>query len=150
MDPEKAGRILSALQELPRKAQEILSRKAVYLDIAESIKHCSNLFFIGRGYDYNIAQEGALKLKEISYIHAEAYAAGELKHGTLALITEESPVIAIAVQKKTYEKTMSNIKEVNARDAYIIGLAREGCEDIKKYVNRVLYIPDIEHREPPF
>jgi len=144
MDPQKAERILGALQELPRKAQEILSRKAIYLELAENIKHCSNLFFIGRGYDYNIAQEGALKLKEISYIHAEAYAAGELKHGTLALITEESPVIAIAVQQRTYEKTMSNVKEVNARDAYVIGVAREGDEEIKKYVNKVLYIPNTE------
>lgn len=149
MDPGKAERILNALRELPRKAQEILSRKAVYLEIAENIKRCNNLFFIGRGYDFNIAQEGALKLKEISYIHAEAYAAGELKHGTLALVTEESPVIAIAVQKKTYDKTMSNVKEVNARDAYVIGVTREGNEDIRNYVNRVLYIPAIEDLVSP-
>lgn len=144
MPEKKAVRILDALQELPRKAQEILARKAVYLELAESIKDANNIFFIGRGDDYNIAQEGSLKLKEISYIHAEAYAAGELKHGTLALITPETPVIAIAVQEKTYEKTLSNIKEVNARDAYVIGLAKEGDQEIKKYVNKVLYIPQIE------
>ncbi len=144
MPEKKAARILDALQELPRKAQEILARKAVYLDLAESIKDANNIFFIGRGDDYNIAQEGSLKLKEISYIHAEAYAAGELKHGTLALITPETPVIAIAVQEKTYEKTLSNVKEVNARDAYVIGLAKEGDQEIKKYVNKVLYIPKLE------
>lgn len=149
MPADKAERILNALQELPRKAQEILARKAIYLELANSIKESDNLFFIGRGYDYNIAQEGSLKLKEISYIHAEAYAAGELKHGTLALITEDTPVIAIACQEKTYEKTLSNVKEVNARDAYVIGLALEGDEEIKKYVNNVLYIPRIENIVSP-
>lgn len=149
MPADKAEKILTALQELPRRAQEILARKAIYLELAESIKEAENLFFIGRGYDYNIAQEGSLKLKEISYIHAEAYAAGELKHGTLALITEETPVIAIACQEKTYEKTLSNIKEVNARDAYVIGLAVEGDEEIKKYTDKVLYIPKIENIVSP-
>jgi len=149
MPQEKAEKILTGLLELPRKAQEILARKAIYLELAESIKGADNLFFIGRGYDYNIAQEGSLKLKEISYIHAEAYAAGELKHGTLALITEETPVIAIACQEKTYEKTLSNIKEVNARDAYVIGLAVEGDEEIKKFANKVLYIPKIENIVSP-
>lgn len=149
MPAEKGEKILAALQELPRKAQEILARKSVYLELADSIKGSENLFFIGRGYDYNIAQEGSLKLKEISYIHAEAYAAGELKHGTLALITEETPVIAIACQEKTYEKTLSNVKEVNARDAFIIGLAIEGDQEVKKYVNNVLYIPQIENIVSP-
>lgn len=149
MPVEKAGKILAGLLELPRKAQEILARKSVYLELANSIKGSENLFFIGRGYDYNIAQEGSLKLKEISYIHAEAYAAGELKHGTLALITEDTPVIAIACQEKTYEKTLSNVKEVNARDAFIIGLAIEGDKEVKKYVNNVLYIPQIENIVSP-
>lgn len=149
MPAEKAEKILRALQELPRKAQEILARKAIYQELADSLKDSESLFFIGRGYDYNIAQEGSLKLKEISYIHAEAYAAGELKHGTLALITEETPVIAIACQEKTYEKTLSNVKEVKARDAFVIGLAIEGDEEIKKYVNKVLYIPQIENIVSP-
>ncbi|MDD2401375.1 MAG: glutamine--fructose-6-phosphate transaminase (isomerizing) [Clostridia bacterium] len=148
--PEEKGReILTALQELPEKAKKILDQKELYLDIAKSIKEARSLFFIGRGYDYNIAQEGALKLKEISYIHAEAYAAGELKHGTLALITEKSPVIAVATQKSTYEKTLSNIKEVTARDAFVIGVAEEGDQEILKWVNKAIYIPKIENTVSP-
>ena len=85
--------------------------------------------------------EGALKLKEISYIHAEAYAAGELKHGTLALIIEGVPVIALATQRDVYEKTLSNIKEVKARDAVVIGLAMEGDDQIEKYVDHTIFIP---------
>ncbi|MDX9871401.1 MAG: glutamine--fructose-6-phosphate transaminase (isomerizing) [Clostridia bacterium] len=145
----RAARILSALQELPQKAQKILDQKEVYLQLAESIKGAENLFFIGRGYDYNVAQEGALKLKEISYIHAEAYAAGELKHGTLALVTAETPVVAVALQEKTYEKTLSNVKEVTARDAYVIGLATEGDKEILKTVNQAIYIPKIENIVSP-
>jgi len=145
----KAARILEGLLELPGKARQILNEKEKLHRLAERIKDCEHLFFIGRGYDYNIAQEGALKLKEISYIHAEAYAAGELKHGTLALVTAETPVIAIALQEKTYEKTLSNIKEVIARDAYVIGLANEGDTEIQKTVHSVIYIPKIENIVSP-
>jgi len=146
---DKAEKILAALQELPKKTQDILDKKEEYLKVAESIKDTSSLFFIGRGYDYNIAQEGALKLKEISYIHAEAYAAGELKHGTLALVTTETPVIAIVLQEKTYEKTLSNIKEVIARDAFVIGVVTEGDTEILKTVNKAIYIPKIENIVSP-
>lgn len=149
IDQKKAARILAALQELPQKTQEILNKKDEYLELADSIKGAENLFFIGRGYDYNIAMEGSLKLKEISYIHAEAYAAGELKHGTLALITEETPVIAIALQEKTYDKTLSNVKEVKARDAFVIGLALEGDTEILKTVDKAIYIPRIENIVSP-
>jgi glucosamine--fructose-6-phosphate aminotransferase (isomerizing) len=149
MPEDKENRILTALQELPEKARQLLEHKELYLDIARSIKDARSLFYIGRGYDYNLAQEGALKLKEISYIHAEAYAAGELKHGTLALITEESPVVAVALQKNTYEKTLSNVMEVAARDAYVIGVAEEGDTEILKWVNRVIYIPKIENIVSP-
>lgn len=149
MPQEKEAKILKALQDLPCKAQEILEQKEKYFHLAHSIKGAEHVFFIGRGYDYNIAQEGSLKLKEISYIHAEAYAAGELKHGTLALITEDTPVIAIALQEKTYEKTLSNVKEVTARDAYVIGLANEGDEEILKTVNEAIYIPKIENIVSP-
>ncbi|MEN6383831.1 MAG: SIS domain-containing protein, partial [Phycisphaerales bacterium] len=100
-----------------------------------------DVFFIGRSLDYAVALEGSLKLKEISYIHAEAYAAGELKHGTLALIIEGIPVIALATQHDVYEKTLSNIKEVKARDAVVIGLAFAGDEQIGKYVDHTIFIP---------
>jgi glucosamine--fructose-6-phosphate aminotransferase (isomerizing) len=100
-----------------------------------------DVFFIGRSLDYAVALEGSLKLKEISYIHAEAYAAGELKHGTLALIIEGVPVIALATQKDVYEKMLSNIKEVKARDAVVIGIGLKGDEQIEKYVDHTIYIP---------
>ncbi len=149
MPEEKEQKILEALQQLPEKAQQILEQKELYLEIARSIQEAQSIFFIGRGYDYNLAMEGALKLKEISYIHAEAYAAGELKHGTLALITKETPVIALALQKNTYEKTLSNIMEVTARDAMVIGVAEEGDTEILKWVKRAIYIPKIENIVSP-
>ena len=104
-------------------------------------KH-DNLFFIGRGVDYAVAQEGSLKLKEISYIHSEAYAAGELKHGTLALIEEGIPVIAFVTQEELYEKTLSNIKEVKARGAHVLGVVNAGLEaEVAKSVDEVFAIP---------
>lgn len=149
MPEDKSEKILAALKETPGKTQLILEQRETYREIAKSIKHAENIFFIGRAYDYTIAQEGALKLKEISYIHAEAYAAGELKHGTLALITEETPVIAVVLQERTYEKTLSNIKEVTTRDAMVIGLAMEGDSEIAKSVDQVIYIPKIENSVSP-
>ena len=106
-------------------------------------------FFIGRSLDYNVAMEGSLKLKEISYIHAEAYAAGELKHGTLALIVEGVPVIALATQKHVYEKTLSNIKEVKARDAVVIGIATENDTELEKYADHVIKVPETDELLTP-
>lgn len=124
---ERLAEILHALAQLPEKAQQLLSNDFIQQinTIAEGYQKVHNLFFIGRGLDWAIVLEGALKLKEISYIHAEAYAAGELKHGTLALITDETPVIALCVQESTYEKTISNIKEVKARDAQVLIVTSE-------------------------
>ena len=101
-------------------------------------------FFIGRNTDYALAMEGALKLKEISYIHAEAYPAGELKHGPLALIVEGVPVVAIATRMSLYDKTLSNIKEVKARGADVTAIAFAGETEVEKSVDHVLYIPRID------
>jgi glucosamine--fructose-6-phosphate aminotransferase (isomerizing) len=101
----------------------------------------NSLFFIGRSLDYAVSLEGSLKLKEISYIHSEAYAAGELKHGTLALIEDNVPVIALATQPDIYEKMISNIVEVKARGARVLGFALEGDEDLIKTVDQVIHIP---------
>lgn len=135
--------IIDALHALPEATIRILNEEKKYQQIAEQYKDKKDVFFIGRGFDWAIALEGSLKLKEISYIHAEAYAAGELKHGTLALITNETPVIALCVQKNTYEKTLSNIKEVKARDAEVLAIALEGDKEVGKYVDDVIEIPDI-------
>ncbi len=134
-------KIIEELRNLPQRAEAFLTNGQAVKTFAELYGFTEDVFFIGRSLDYAVAMEGALKLKEISYIHAEAYAAGELKHGTLALIIEGVPVIALATQMDVYEKTLSNIKEVKARDAIVIGLAMEGDEQIKKYVDHTIFIP---------
>lgn len=144
-----AEKIITALKELPDYTEKLLEEKDKYVKIAEYMKDKDDVFFIGRGLDWAIALEGSLKLKEISYIHAEAYAAGELKHGTLALITDNTPVIAICVQQNTYEKTISNIQEVTARDAKVLAIALEGDTEVEKYVNDVIYIPKIDNFVAP-
>ncbi|MBD2866129.1 glutamine--fructose-6-phosphate transaminase (isomerizing) [Paenibacillus oceani] len=132
---------LDALQKLPEQVESILSRVEEIKQYAEQIAEHNDLFFIGRGLDYAVALEGSLKLKEISYIHSEAYAAGELKHGTLALIEEGIPVIALGTQEQLLEKTISNIKEVKARGAQVFGIAMEGNEELHKAVDLVFEIP---------
>jgi len=139
---EKIGEIITALKKIPAQVQELLDQSDLIEELAESFAKVENTFFIGRSLDWAVAMEGSLKLKEISYIHAEAYAAGELKHGTLALITEATPVIALATQRDVYEKTISNVKEVKARDAKVIGLTYEGNTSMAKSVDHVIYIPE--------
>ena len=111
--------------------------------MARKIARHAHVFYIGRGLDYAVSLEGSLKLKEISYIHSEAYAAGELKHGTLALIEEGTPVIALATQQALFGKTLSNVKEVKARGAYVIGLQTEGNGELDSSVDDILEIPDV-------
>jgi len=135
--------VIAAMKELPAQVEDILGHAGVLKQIAESLARHGNLFFIGRGVDWAVAQEGSLKLKEISYIHSEAYAAGELKHGTLALIEEGTPVIALVTQEDLYEKTLSNIKEVKARGARVFGLVnRSNREEVAKSVDELFAIPD--------
>lgn len=140
---EETKALVHALRQLPQQAQEILDNIIEPIkEFADEFKTKEDVFFIGRSLDYAVALEGQLKLKEISYIHAEAYAAGELKHGTLALIVEDIPVIALATQMDVYEKMLSNIKEVKARDAKVIGIGfKDDCE-LAKYVDHVLFIPE--------
>lgn len=140
----KVASLLEELSKLPEELKELLKDDEKIKEMAKTIAKKDNMFYIGRSLDYDVALEGALKIKEISYIHAEAYAAGELKHGTLALIEENIPVIALATQKSVYEKTLSNIKEVKARDAYIIGIAASGDTELHKYVDDVLTVPNTD------
>ncbi|MCL6626410.1 MAG: glutamine--fructose-6-phosphate transaminase (isomerizing) [Alicyclobacillus shizuokensis] len=132
---------LAGLDALPQAAEQVLDAAPQVEQFARRYAEVEHAFFIGRGLDYSLSLEGALKLKEISYIHAEAYAAGELKHGTLALITEGVPVIAMATQEQLYDKTLSNIKEVKARDAFVLGVTWAGNEDLAKSVDKVLHLP---------
>ena len=138
---ERTAELVAQLQEIPAQVSEILSDVDPIKTFAKQYGFNEDVFYIGRGLDYAVSLEGALKLKEISYIHAEAYAAGELKHGTLALIVEGVPVIALATQRNVYEKTLSNIKEVKARDAVVIGIAAEGDRELEKYVDHVMHVP---------
>jgi len=134
--------ILAAMQALPEQVEQLLGQADEIKGVAESIARHNSLFFIGRGIDYAVALEGSLKLKEISYIHSEAYAAGELKHGTLALIEEGVPVIALLTQEDLYEKMLSNIKETKARGAHVLGIVNEGGEaEAAKSVDQCLAIP---------
>ncbi|MFZ5631699.1 MAG: glutamine--fructose-6-phosphate transaminase (isomerizing) [Bacillota bacterium] len=140
--PEEHRReIIKELKKLSDKVKVILDNCSIIDQFVHSYNGTENAFFIGRGLDHTVAMEGALKLKEISYIHAEAYAAGELKHGTLALITEGVPVIALATQQGLFEKMVSNIKEVKARDATVMALAMDGAREIEKVADHVLHIP---------
>ncbi|MBG9787016.1 glutamine--fructose-6-phosphate transaminase (isomerizing) [Brevibacillus laterosporus] len=134
--------IVDHLLEIPTQTANILEMEESLRKVATSVtKDVQNLFFIGRGLDYAVTLEGSLKLKEISYIHSEAYAAGELKHGTLALIEENVPVIALATQPDLFDKTVSNIVEVKARGAYTLGFAFEGDTELAKTVDEVVYVP---------
>ncbi|MDD9267054.1 glutamine--fructose-6-phosphate transaminase (isomerizing) [Paenibacillus sp. GCM10023248] len=138
---EEIAEMITALKELPAQVEEILAQAEDLKAVAEEMAKHDNLFFIGRGLDYAVALEGSLKLKEISYIHSEAYAAGELKHGTLALIEDGIPVIALGTQLELLEKTVSNIKEVKARGANVLGIAVEGEHELQKSVDSTFVIP---------
>lgn len=135
-------RIVKELMRIPELVQQILDNNGVEIErIAEGYKDFANFLYIGRKYNFPIALEGALKLKEISYVHAEGYGAGEMKHGPLALIDENFPTVAICPSDSVYEKTISNIQEIKARNGRVIAIATEGNEDIKPMVDDVIYIP---------
>ena len=146
---EYSKQLITALRQVPSQIHEILEDVEPIKTFAQKYGFNEDVFFIGRSLDYAVALEGSLKLKEISYIHAEAYAAGELKHGTLALIIEGVPVIALATQASVYEKTLSNIKEVKARDAVVIGIALENDDQIEKYVDHIIKVPTTDELLAP-
>ena len=118
------------------------SEQAHYEATAAWLAGCESCMFIGRGAGYPVAAEGALKLKEISYVHAEAYPAGELKHGPIALLDPKTPLVAIATRSRTYEKVISNVEEVRAREARVLAIATEGDAEIARHADDVYYVPD--------
>ncbi len=132
---------LAELEQIPAKIESILARAETLLGWAESFHHVDDLLFLGRGVSYPMAMEGALKLKEISYIHAEGYPGGEMKHGPIALITDGLPVVVLAPKDNVYDKIMGNIHEAEARGAHILVIASEGDEEIGGLAERVFYIP---------
>ncbi|MDY6959844.1 MAG: glutamine--fructose-6-phosphate transaminase (isomerizing), partial [Halobacteriota archaeon] len=134
--------LVSNIKQLPKQVQMVIENSQTIKLYSKIFSEATKFFFIGRSYDYPIALEGALKLKEISYLSAEGYPAGELKHGPLALLEHGVPVIAIATKGRTYDKMLSNIKEVKARDAYVLAIASEEDNEIEKYVDAVLKVPE--------
>ena len=136
------------LKELPRHVRDVLERSNDIIAIAKHLKDAKSVFFIGRGINYPLSLEGALKLKEISYIHAEGFAAGELKHGPFALLTKETPVVAIVTQDETHNKILANIGEIKARGSTVIAIAEEKDTEIENHADFVLRFPASSHVLP--
>ena len=133
--------IIKELQSLTSKVERILQQNDLIEEIADKYANCRNFLYLGRGYNFPVALEGALKLKEISYIHAEGYPAAEMKHGPIALIDDDMPVVFIAMKDSVYEKVLSNIQEVKARKGRIIAIANEDDDHLEKVVDNVIKIP---------
>jgi len=145
-NPEMSGVetsvLLQELLSVPDKAEQILRLNDDILSIAESYWDAEHVLYLGRGYNFPVALEGALKLKEISYIHAEGYPAAEMKHGPIALIDEDVPVVFIAIRDHSYRKVLSNIEEVRSRKGRVIAIATEGDREIGRIAEHVIYIPE--------
>ena len=141
--------ILNAMEALPGKVEEALEDDGMIRKIAEEFQHVPNFLYLGRGYNFPVALEGALKLKEISYIHAEGYPAAEMKHGPIALIDENMPVVFIAPNKGIYEKVVSNIQEVKARNGKVIAIVTKGDKTVKGIADYVIEIPETEEMLVP-
>ncbi len=140
---EEIKEYISHLKAIPEKIQSILDKESLIREIAEQYKDSKNFLYLGRGIHYPVALEGALKLKEISYVHAEGYPAAEMKHGPIALIDENMPVVIIAPHDEVYSKVISNMEEIKARNGRIIAVAFEGDEEVKKYSDHVIYVPGV-------
>ena len=141
MSAEEGRKIVKEMKKLPEKVEMALKTDNVVAKIAREFKDKRNFLYLGRGYNYPVALEGALKLKEISYIHAEGYPAAEMKHGPIALIDDDMPVVVIAIQDSTYDKIVSNIEEVKARKGRVIAVVSEGDDKLNKLVDYTIPIP---------
>ncbi|MEE8347797.1 MAG: SIS domain-containing protein, partial [Dehalococcoidia bacterium] len=141
IDRERMGELLEPLARVPYLAGEITKRATEYEQLAHQFFRYSNFLYLGRGIQFPVALEGALKLKEVSYIHAEGYPAGEMKHGPIALIDAEMPVIAIAPKDELYDKMMSNIEQVKAREGTVIAVGHEGDEELAAKADHMIYVP---------
>ena len=141
---EECMKLTKDLMDIPEHMEGVLDLKERCQFIASRLVNSDSLLYIGRGLDYALSMEGSLKLKEISYIHSESYAAGELKHGTISLVTENMPVIAVATQSELIEKTISNIKEVKSRGAKVTVICSEDVEEDKSIANHLVKLPKVD------
>ncbi|MEM8531824.1 MAG: glutamine--fructose-6-phosphate transaminase (isomerizing) [Chloroflexota bacterium] len=142
LKPEQIREHIQAVVEIPRKVGRILEQIDIYEELATRFQHATNALFLGRQMNYPVALEGALKLKEISYVHAEGYPAGEMKHGPIALIDEDLPVICIAMRDAIYEKMLSNVEQVKARGGQVIAIVTEGDERIRAMADYTIEVPE--------
>jgi len=142
IDPGRVADIANGLRRLPAQVETILADEAQIAAAAARLVDAEDVYFIGRGLDYAVAMEGSLKLKEISYLHSEAMPAGELKHGTLALVTKGVPIIVVLTQRSVYDKTISAVQEVKARGGDVIAVAYDTDTEIAKFADIVLRIPE--------
>jgi glucosamine--fructose-6-phosphate aminotransferase (isomerizing) len=140
--PERERELVAALRELPQKAERALELAAPAKELARRYVNSRGFMFVGRGVTYPVALEGALKLKEVSYVHAEGYAAGELKHGPISLLDAEVPLVAVATRSSVQEKLISNVMEGRARDARVLAVATEGDDAMLRYADDILWVPD--------
>ena len=143
IDRDEYLRVVKGLNEIPDKIHEVLQTNERIADLARTFTYAHNFLYLGRGYSYPVALEGALKLKEISYIHAEGYPAAEMKHGPIALIDSDMPVVVIATHDAMYEKVLSNIQEIKARKGRVIALVTKGDDTIAKIADEVIELPDV-------
>jgi glucosamine--fructose-6-phosphate aminotransferase (isomerizing) len=142
IDDKEFAEIKKAMEQLPSLVNTILTKAAPAIKrFTDKYIHSKNVFYIGRGLDYMVCLEGSLKLKEIAYLHSEPYAAGELKHGPIALIEDSTLVVGVVTQEELFDKTVSNIREVKARGAKVLAIAMTGNKEIEKYADDVIYIP---------
>jgi glucosamine--fructose-6-phosphate aminotransferase (isomerizing) len=149
LTPEKEKQIVHSLLQLPSQIEVVLGYDKYFLDAAETLKRFKGFLFMGRGLMYPIALEGALKMKELTYLHAEGYAAGEMKHGPLALIDENMAVVMLAPKDELYDKTLSNLQEAKARGAKIISVGTHDDEVLRKISDRYLGLPLLESEVNP-
>jgi glucosamine--fructose-6-phosphate aminotransferase (isomerizing) len=143
MSFEKGEELIKALYGVPDEVKKVLALNDEIKQIAKKFQHKNNFLYLGRGVNFPVALEGALKLKEISYIHAEGYPAAEMKHGPIALIDESMPVVVLAPQDSVYNKIISNLQEIKARKGIIIAIATEGDTKIKELADEVIYLPRV-------
>ena len=149
LTPEEFGRVTEELEKLPKSIETVLQSEKAIQKIAKSYHEASNFLYLGRGYNFPVALEGALKLKEISYIHAEGYPAAEMKHGPIALIDKNMPVVVIATNKGHYEKVVSNIQEIKSREGKIIAVVTKGDKSVKALADHVIEIPEVTESLTP-
>ena len=144
LSPDKYLAIVRELGQIPDKIERVLGQNKRIAEFAKMFMYAQSFIYLGRGYNFPVALEGALKLKEISYIHAEGYPAAEMKHGPIALISREMPVVVVAPQCGTYEKVVSNIQEIKARKGRVIAIVTEGDDLISKIADFVIEVPRTE------